>query len=60
MNFLLTYWSTPHSTTNVAPCTFFFRRKDRTLFDLLRPDVEGTVASKQVGQKHHQDKHVKV
>lgn len=57
MNFLLTYRSTPHSTTNEAPCTLFLNR--RTLFDLLRPDVEERVVSKQADQKAQHDKHSK-
>lgn len=59
MNFLLTYRSTPHATTNVAPCTLFLNRHVRTRFDLLRPDVDGTVASKQAEQKRQHDLHAK-
>ena len=57
MNFFLTYRSTPHATTNVAPCTLFLMRQVRTRFDLLRPDVEGRVASKQAAQKQQHDRH---
>ena len=39
-NFLLTYRSTAHATTNVAPCILFLKRNVRTRFDLLRPAVE--------------------
>ena len=59
MNFLLTYRSTPHATTNVAPCTLFLNRHVRTRFDLLRPDVDGRVASKQAEQKRQHDLHAK-
>ena len=37
-NFLMTYRTTPHSTTNVAPCTLFLQREIRTWFNLLQPD----------------------
>ena len=33
--FLLTYCSTPHSMTGVAPCTLFLKHQIRTRFDLL-------------------------
>ena len=59
MNFLLMYRSTPHSTTNVAPCTLFLKRQLRTLLDLLRPNVEDDVVSKQADQKLQHDQHCK-
>ena len=34
-NFLLTYLSTPHATTNVAPCDLFLGRRIRTQLDLV-------------------------
>ena len=37
-NFLLSYRTTPHSTTNVAPCELFLGRKVRTQLDLLKPE----------------------
>ena len=57
MAFLLTYRITPHSTTNVAPCTLFLKRELRTRFDIMRPDVSGNVASKQAQQKFYYDQH---
>ena len=39
-NYLLSYRSTPHATTGVAPCTLFLKRNLRTRFDLLRPSCE--------------------
>ena len=57
--FLLRYRSTPHSTTNVAPSELFLGRKLRTLFDLLKPDIETRVLSKQADQKGYQDKRAK-
>ena len=37
-NFLLTYRSTPHATTNVAPCDLFLGRHIRTRLDLVKPN----------------------
>ena len=34
-DFLLTYRSTPHATTGVAPCTLFLKHQICTRFDLL-------------------------
>jgi len=58
-NFLLSYRSTPHSTTNVAPCLLFLGRQVRTRLDLFRPNVDGRVAGKQADQKAHHDSHAK-
>ena len=59
MNFLLMYRSTPHYTTNVAPCTLFLKRQVRTLLDLLCPSVKEEVVSKQADQKLQHDQHSK-
>ena len=56
-SFLLTYQSTPHATTNLAPCELFLKRKLRTWLDLLRPNCESTVCQQQARQKHHHDQH---
>ena len=56
MSFLLTYQITPHSTTNVAPCTLF---DVKTRFDLMQPEISGNVATKQANQKFYHDKHSK-
>ncbi len=37
--FLLSYRSTPHATTNVSPSKLFLQRKIRTRFDLLKPST---------------------
>ena len=58
-NFLLTYRSTPHATTNVAPCTLFLQRELRTRFNLLQPDCERQVCQKQAEQISHHDQHSK-
>ena len=50
-NSLLTYCSTPHATTQVAPCTLFLGRSVRTRLDLLHPDVSHNVESNQALQK---------
>jgi len=58
-NFLLTYRSTPHATTNVAPSTLFLKRDIRTRFNLLQPDQERQVTQKQAEQVTHHDQHSK-
>ena len=58
-NFLLSYRTTPHSTTGVTPCSLFLGRSIRTRFDLVRPDVSRKVGEKQAMQKHHHDRHVR-
>ena len=42
-NFLLTYGTTPHSTTGKSPSQLFLQRDIRTHFDLLKPDCEKEV-----------------
>ena len=52
-NFLLSYRTTPHSTTGTPPCQLLVGRSLRTRWDLLRPDVGRTVQqhqSKQIEQ----------
>ena len=56
-NYLLSYRSTPHATTGVAPCTLFLKRNLHTRFDLLRPNCERHVMEKQGLQKDHKDQH---
>ena len=51
--FLLCYRSSPHATTNRTPSELFLRRKIRTRFDLLKPDTQSFVTSKQAQQKMH-------
>ncbi len=57
MGFLLSYRTTPHATTRVAPASLFLQRHVRTRFDLLRPEVEDRVAANQATQKMHHDRH---
>ena len=59
-NFLLTYRSTPHATTNVAPCDLFLGRRIRTRLDLVKPNLERRVCEKQADQKQQHDQHVRL
>ena len=47
--FLLTYRTTPHSTTNKTPSEMMFGRRIRTRLDLLRPSIEQAVLAKNPG-----------
>ena len=58
-NFLLTYRTTPHFTTNVAPCELFLGRSIRTRLDLLKPDLQEHVEAKQAQQKEQHDTHAR-
>ena len=49
-NFLLTYRTTPHSTTQCTPASLFYKRDIRTRFTLLRPDLQSEIAEKQTKQ----------
>ena len=57
--FVLAYRTTPHATTNVAPCELLMNRKIRTRLDLLYPDVESRVAKNVSRQKAMHDVHAK-
>ncbi|KAL5517154.1 hypothetical protein EMCRGX_G002638 [Ephydatia muelleri] len=57
--FLLAYRTTPHATTNVAPCELLMNRKIRTRLDLLHPDIESRVARNVSRQKAMHDLHAK-
>ena len=59
-NFLLTYRTTPHATTNIAPCELLMGRALRTRLDLLRPNLEMKVCSEQAKQKQRHDERSKV
>ncbi len=54
-NFLFTYRSTPHATTGVSPASLFLHRQLRTRLDLLHPNSESQVLSKQAQQKQQHD-----
>ena len=51
-SFLLSYRTSPHTTTNMEPCTLFLRRHVRTRLDLIKPDL---AAAKQAAQKKAHD-----
>ena len=57
MNFLLSYRSTPHSTTNTTPSQLFLHRSLRTRLDLLKPELGVVVSQKQAEQKKYHDLH---
>ena len=59
-NFLLTYQSTPHSTTNVAPADLFLSRSIRTRLHLLKPNLREHVGAQQAKQKDHHDIHAQL
>ena len=58
-SFLLTYRSSPHSTTGVTPASLFLNRALRTKFDVLKPSVESQVLEKQSSQKACHDRRAK-
>ena len=58
-SFTLTYRTTPHATTSQAPYVLFLQYQLRTLFDLLKPDLEKQVVEKQADQIVQHDQHVK-
>ena len=57
--FLFQYRITPHTTTGLPPCEMLMGRKLRSRLDLLKPDVQARVISKQAKQKSNRDKHCK-
>ncbi len=59
-DFLFSYRSTPHATTNTSPSELFLQRKLRTQFDLLKPSIKGTVEAHQAAQKVNHDQHSKL
>ncbi|XP_045188111.1 uncharacterized protein K02A2.6-like [Mercenaria mercenaria] len=44
--FLLSYRSTPHSTTQVSPAELFLGRRVRTRLDIMRPDLSNKIQKK--------------
>ena len=59
-NFLLTYRTTPHSTTGIPPCELLMGRSVRTRWDLLKPDTERTVQHRQLKQSDRHNPRVKL
>ena len=54
--FLLSYRTTPNSTTRLTPSELFLKRRIRTRLDLLKPQVATWVERKQALQKQYHDK----
>ena len=54
-NFLMTYRTTPHSTTGKTPSQLFLGRHIRNRFSLLMPDAASGVRDRQAEQKNHHD-----
>ena len=54
--FLLSYRTTPNSTTGLTPSELFLKRRIRTRLDLLKPQVATQVEKKQALQKQYHDK----
>ena len=59
VNFLLSYWSTPHAMTNWTPSSLFLKRELWTRMDLLRPDTTVRVGERQLSQKCDHDHRAK-
>ena len=57
--FLFTYRTTAHATTNVTPCELFLGRQLRTRFDFLRKRPKEVVRSNQAEQKKNFDRRTK-
>jgi len=58
-NFLLTYRATPHATTQQFPGSLFLGPAIHTRLDLLRPNLQDLVLSKQAAQKNQHDQHAR-
>ena len=59
-NFLLTYCTTPHSTTGTPPCELPMGCSLRTWLDLLKPNADEFVCRRQATQKFHHDQHARL
>ena len=58
-NFLLSYRSTPHATSNRSPSSLFLQRELHTRLDLLRPSCTDHITQKQVQQSLYHDSHAR-
>lgn len=52
-DFLFSYRSPPHATTNISPSEVFLQRKLHTHFDLLKPSSKKNCESSLDGQHQH-------
>ena len=59
-NFLLTYRTTPHSTTGTPPSELLMGRALRTRWDIIKPDVGQRVCWRQAKQKEGKDQNTKL
>ena len=57
-SFLLTYRSTPHAVTSVAPSVLLNNRSLKVVLDLVKPDIGRKVQEQQGHQKKGYDHHV--
>ena len=57
--FLLTYRTTPHSTTGVSPCELLVGRHLRTHWYLLKPDSSQNVCQRQAKQTERRNQHAR-
>ena len=58
--FLTTYRNTPHATTGISPAELLLKRRRKTLFDLLHPNISDRVRLKQRAQKTYHDNHCRL
>ena len=54
--FLFDYRITPHTTTGIAPCELLMKRKLRSRFDLLYPEIGERVEKRQLKQSESHDR----
>ena len=59
-NFLLTYRTTPHSTTGTPPSELLMGRALCTRWDIMKPDVGQRVCWRQAKQKEGKDQNTKL
>ena len=59
-NFLLTYRTTPHSTTGTPPSELLMGRALHTHWDIMKPDVGQRVCWRQAKQKEGKDQNTKL
>ena len=51
--FLMSYRTTPHTTTEETPAELFLKRSIRTRLDLLKPNLEDKITQKQDQKRFH-------